>query len=263
MERVTRTTSFSARLKQGENFVGTFQKTPHHHITEVLSLTGMHFVVFDAEHSSFDMTQLDLCILAARGADFPSLVRISRNAPDAILSALDLGATGILVPHIRTKGDAIRVSESAHYLSGSRGFSPSTRAGGYGTRGLDNYMRQADLEVTVILQIEDAVALDQLDSIAATPGVAGLFVGRADLAASMKVSWEDAELDRATQAVARACANAGIACGAYLANDRWRSDFSAWGVSFFIVGSDQGGLRTEIARVAKCFHSDAPPKAAT
>lgn len=256
---MSRHASFATRLRHREALTGTFQKTPHHHVTEVLGLTGMHFIVLDAEHSSFDITQLDTCVLAARGADLPCLVRIAGKAPEAVLRALDMGATGVFVPHIVNADDAKEVSESAHYLSGTRGFSPSTRAGGYGTRGLNPYMEQADREVTVILQIEDARALHSLDAIAATPGVSGLFVGRADLAASMKLAWDDPWLDEATRSVAMACAKAGIACGAYLADERRHAEFAKWGVSFFVVGSDQGALRAEVSRVAAAFTASAAP----
>lgn len=91
-------------------------------------------------------------------------------------NGLDMGAAGIFVPHLTSGEMAKHVMSSAMYREGSRGFSPSTRTGGYGERSLEAFMNKADSEVAVVLQIEDGAALDQLDAIASAKGVAGLFV---------------------------------------------------------------------------------------
>lgn len=245
--------SFAARLRSGAPATGTFLKTPAHQSVELIAQTGLDYAVLDAEHAPFDLSQIDTCMLASLATDLPLLVRIGRNAPDVILSALDMGATGIFVPHVITADDAARAAAASRYIGGERGFSPSTRAGGYGSRGLRPYMEVADREVCLVLQIEDAEALDHLDAISATEGVSGLFVGRADLAASMSVDWDDPRLDEATLAVANACHRAGIAAGAYLSDARRLQTFRDWGVSFFVVGSDQSAMKAALARVASDF----------
>lgn len=257
MGRVSRRASFAEHIRSGAPATGTFLKTPAHQTVELIAQTGLDFAVLDAEHAPFDPSQVDVCMLASQAGDLPLLVRVPRNAPDTILGALDMGATGIFVPHVATPDDAQRASAACHYIGGERGFSPSTRAGGYGTRGLRPYMEAADREVCLILQIEDAAALDHLDAIASTVGVAGLFVGRADLAASLQLDWNDPRLDEATIAVASACARAGIAAGAYLSDPSRLAAFQQWGVSFFVVGSDQSAMKTELSRVASAFRTPA------
>ncbi|MDF0546646.1 aldolase/citrate lyase family protein [Sphingobium sp. H39-3-25] len=254
---MTKRASFAGLIRSGAPATGTFLKTPAHQTVELIAQTGLDFAVLDAEHAPFDPSQIDTCMLASQVADLPVLVRVPRNAPDTILSALDMGATGIFVPHVAYPDDAQRAAAAARYIGGKRGFSPSTRAGGYGTRGLRPYMEAADKEVCLILQIEDTEALDHLDAIASVEGVAGLFVGRADLAASMDVDWNDRRLDDATVAVAKAAARAGIAAGAYLGDPGRLEEFRSWGVSFFVVGSDQSAMKTELARVAKAFQAPA------
>lgn len=250
---MSRRSSFADRLRSGAPSTGTFLKTPAHQSVELIGQTGLDFVVLDAEHAPFDHSQIDACILASYVVDLPLLVRVGRNAPDAILSALDMGAAGVVLPHIITLEDARRATAAARYIGGERGFSPSTRAGGYGTRGLRDYMEAADREVAVVLQIEDAGALDNLDAIASIGGITGLFVGRADLAASMGLDWNDPRLDEATAETAQAAKRAGIACGAYLADSSRVEIFRSWGVSFFVVGSDQSAMKSELARVAAAF----------
>lgn len=257
---MTRRTDFAQALRAGADLVGSFQKTPAYQNVELFARSGVDFVVLDTEHAPFDLAQLDACIMASHLGDLPLLVRIARNAPDAILPVLDMGATGVLVPHVASAEAARRASEAAHYVGGTRGFSPSGRAGGYGTRGLTPYIEQADREVAVVLQIEDAAALDHLDAIARTPGIAGLFVGRADLAVSLNVGWSDPRLDDAVAATAKAARAAGVGAGTYLADFGRLADYRRCGATFFIVGSDQSMMRTEAGRVAQAFRA-APDKA--
>lgn len=253
MGGVTRRSDFAQRLRQGAPLAGTFQKTPAYQIVELLGQSGLDFVVLDTEHAPFDPSQIDACMLASHAADLPLVVRVARNEPDAILSALDMGASGVFIPHARAAADASHAASAARYIGGSRGFSPSTRAGAYGKRGLHGYMEAADREVAVVLQIEDAEALDDLGAIAAVDGITGLFLGRADLAVSMAADWNDPRLDEATRRMSDACRSAGIAAGAYLADTSRLAEYLAWGLSFFVIGSDQGSLRAEGARSAAAF----------
>ena len=257
---MTRRASFTHRLTSGARLMGTFQKFPAHQTVELLGQTSLDFVVLDTEHAPFDPSQIDASILASHAVDLPLLVRVPRNEPDVILSVLDMGATGIFVPHVTTIEDAENAVAASRYFGGRRGFSPSTRAGGYGRRGLREYMEAADREVAVVLQIEDACALKSIEGIASVRAVAGLFVGRADLAVSMDADWTDTRLDDATWRTAAAARDAGIAAGAYLGDLTRAAEFLDRGVSFFVAGSDQGALKGEVNRLASTFHSIATAK---
>lgn len=247
--------TFATRLREGQPLVGTFQKLPSHQIVELFGKSGLDFIVLDNEHAPFDPSQIDTCVLASHAVDVPLIVRIRSGDAPEILSVLDMGAVGIFAPHVVSGEMAARIMSSALYRGGSRGFSPSTRAGDYGARGLDAYMDEADREVAVILQIEDGAALTELDAIASAKGVAGLFVGRADLAASLGVDWNDPAIDEATKAVAQAAARHGIAAGSYLADADRVSELRNWGISFFVLGSDQGILKTALSGTALSFKS--------
>lgn len=247
--------TFSERLRQGQPLAGIFQKFASHQVVEILGLTGMDFVVLDAEHAPFDPSQIDVSILASQAVDMPLLVRIASADSASILSVLDMGAAGIFVPHVTTGDMAAEIVSASRYKGGTRGFSPSTRAGGYGQRGLGTYMDAADAESIVIFQIEDAEALDNLDAIASVAGVSGLFVGRADLAVSLGVDWNDPAIDAATRSVADVAQRHGIAAGSYLADATRVPELSGWGISFFVLGSDQGTLKNEVARTAASFKS--------
>lgn len=257
---MSRRDDFAARFARGEPLTGVFQKFPHHQVTELLGTTGLDFVVLDGEHAPFNPSQVDACMLASKAVDLPLLVRVALAGPEAILAALDMGASGVFVPHVDSAAKAAGIARSARYAGGGRGFSPSTRAGGYGTRGLQPYMDAADHEIVVIAQIEDAAALDCIGEIAGVAGIDGLFVGRADLAASMACDWNDPKLDEATRVIAAAAHQAGVVCGAYLANADLADQYRDWGISFFVVGSDQSALRAEANHLAASMRAGASLK---
>ncbi len=172
--------SFRDQLRAGELLAGTWIKTPHPHVVEVLSLSSLDCLVLDAEHAPFDRAALDLCILAARAGGKPVLVRPASASHEHILNALDCGADGVILPHIRSAAEAEDAVKACHYVSGGRGYAGSSRAAGYTTKGMSRHRADATA-VIVIAQIEDVEGVDNIDAIAAVSGIDALFIGRADL----------------------------------------------------------------------------------
>ena len=172
--------SFRQRMLAGNKLVGTFLKTPTSHATEILGDLGYDFVVIDQEHAPFDRTTSDIALMAARAQGTPALVRVP--GPDSILSVLDCGATGVLVPHVKSAAYAREVAAMCRYRNGGRGFATSTRAGRYTGVPMWRHIADADASTIFVAQIEDPVALDEIDAIAAVDGVDSLVhrTGRSD-----------------------------------------------------------------------------------
>jgi 2-keto-3-deoxy-L-rhamnonate aldolase RhmA len=236
-------TSLKSRLNARDLLAGTWVKTPHPHVVEVLSLSPLDLIVIDAEHAPFGRESIDAGIFAGRAGGKPVLVRPASAAHDAILQALDSGADGVIVPHIRSADEARALVRACHYgAAGSdqaRGFAGSTRAAGYTTLGMAKH-REAAKGVVVIAQIEDAEALGEIDAIAAVEGIDALFIGRIDLTISLGADSPDDAV--VIDAVARICA-AGKASGRAIGMFLGRvSDVPHWrekGASLFILQSDQ------------------------
>ena len=95
---MTTATTFRARLLAHQTLVGTFLKTPTGHGVEIIGDAGFDFVVIDQEHAPFDRSSTDVALAIACARGLPALVRVA--GPEAILSVLDGGATGILMPHV-------------------------------------------------------------------------------------------------------------------------------------------------------------------
>lgn len=232
-------TAFRDRLKAGELLSATWVKTPHPHIVEVLALSPLDALVLDAEHAPFGRESLDLCILAARAGGKPVLVRPAASHAESILQALDGGADGVVLPHIRSAESAERAVLACHYRTGGRGFAGSTRAASYTTLGMAAHRKAAE-GIAVIAQVEDVEALEAIDAIVQVSGLDALFIGRADLTVSLGASSpDDPVVVEAVERICAACKAAGMPVGMFLARP---SDVPQWrdrGASFFFLRSDQ------------------------
>ncbi len=214
-------------------------KTPSSAIMEILGHSGLDCVCIDAEHAPFDRAAIDAVVLAAHAHDLPSLVRVPQAEPAQLLNALDLGATGVIVPHIASAAAARQVASAGRYGREGRGYAGSTRAAGYTTRPMAQVIADANASA-IIVQIEDESALAHIDDIAAVDGIDCLFIGRMDLAVSLGAgSADDPAVVEAVRLICQAGRRHERCVGMFTATTaeaaRWRDE----GASLFLLGSDQ------------------------
>ncbi|MFL9863136.1 aldolase/citrate lyase family protein [Paraburkholderia fungorum] len=236
--------TFRSRLLAGSPLVSSFIKTGHYQPVEVAGAAGLDAVVIDAEHAAFSAAELDACLMACRAAGVAGLVRVPDTRAATLLQVLDMGAEGVLVPHVKSAAQAADIVACTRYTRGVRGFSNSARAGGYGAVPMREHIARQDDTVSVICQIEDEEALAHLDAIAAVDGVDCLFVGRADLSVSLRTfDLDDPAVANATRAALNAAGGAGKAGGLFLGDVASVPEWRAAGASFFVIGSDQSMMR--------------------
>lgn len=235
--------AFRERLLAREPLIGTFMKTPSAHNTEIIAGLGYDFVMLDEEHAPWDRSTLDMGLLAARAFGAAGLVRVARPDPTSILSVLDDGAIGVMVPHVDSAQKARDVVSWSHYKGGRRGLGVG-RGGEYGARGAD-HIPFADKTTTVIAMIEDRQAIGVIDDIVSTPGLDCIFLGRADLALSLSNAAGPAPaIEEAVEIVTTACRRHGKPIAAVVQSmtskeARWLLDL---GVTAMMVASDHGFL---------------------
>jgi 2-keto-3-deoxy-L-rhamnonate aldolase RhmA len=240
--------AFRQRLSSGERLIGTFVKTPTTHTTEILGDLGFDFVVIDEEHAPFDRVTIDMLLLAA------GIVRVAEPTPSRLLSVLDDGAAGVLVPHVSSVRKAQEIAAACRYRGGKRGFSNSPRAGRYGGRGIWQHVDAADAEVTVIAMIEDPEALDDIEAIAAVDGIHGLFIGRGDLTVALGAPAMDSpEILDVVKRICAAGKKAGKPICMMAAHAAEASTFAEYGATSFIISSDQGLMRQAASKVLADF----------
>jgi 2-keto-3-deoxy-L-rhamnonate aldolase RhmA len=251
--------AFTSALRKREPLAGTFVKTASYQIPELLGRSGLDFIIIDAEHAPFDRNLLDVMILGARAVDLPSLVRIPNSNPDTILAVLDMGANGILVPHVTSAVVAGEIVASARYRGGKRGFSGSPRFADYGALTLPEALARGDGMAAVLCQIEDREGVERVEEIAAVPGVDGLFVGRADLALALgETRLDSAAVEAASTRVLHCAGAAGKTAAIFLPGTAELGKFRDRGATMFVIGSDQSLLQQAARNVADGFAQ--PPR---
>lgn len=243
---------FRERLRAREPLLGCFVKTPHPAVVEALASAGaLDCVCLDAEHAPFDRASLDAAILAARAWGLPALVRTPSPEPHHILNALDLGAAGVVVPHVLTGEQAGEVGRAARYLTdgrtGGRGYAGATRASGFTAPPISEGLARAAAETSVIVQVEDASALPHVEAIASAQGVDAVFIGRIDLTVALGETDPKApKVLSAVEDVARRALAAGAAVGMFTGDMGEVGGWRDLGASLFLLGSDQGFLRSGV-----------------
>jgi 2-keto-3-deoxy-L-rhamnonate aldolase RhmA len=232
------------RLASGDTLWGSFLKTPSPILVEVLASAGLDLLCLDAEHAPFDRAGIDLCVMTARANALPVIVRTPTAAPEHILNALDCGADGVLLPHIRSAEEAHAAVTAAHYGRGGRGYAGSSRAAGYGLTTIPRHLAASTQRTVVIAQIEDVEAVEAVEEIAAVQGLDSLFVGRIDLTIALGETDPDAPaVLAAVERVLAAGQAAKVPVGMFVPRD---SDVPSWrakGARLFLQGSDHIFLR--------------------
>lgn len=174
-------------LRAGARLRGGILRTPAEVLVELSGIGGLDYVLVDCEHGPDDLVTLQRHIALAQAHDLPVLVRIGRGEPNQVLRVLDLGAEGIVAPHVESAREAEEVVRSAHYPPrGERGFATYSRAGRYGAVTAAEHLSTAE-DVLVVAMIETAAGVRRAADIIAVDGIDAVWVGPADLAVSLGV----------------------------------------------------------------------------
>ncbi|KAB7706222.1 siderophore biosynthesis protein SbnG [Bacillus aerolatus] len=177
-------------IQNNETVFGLFCSIPNPLIIEMIGHAGYDFVIIDTEHAAINPETVENMIRAAEVVGLTPFVRVSENSNGAILRALDAGAKGVIVPHVRAKLDAEQaVYASRYYPLGMRSLNGG-RPASFGKDDLTKYIERANEEIMVILMIEDQEGIENLDEILSVKGVDMVLEGAADLSQSLGIPWQ-------------------------------------------------------------------------
>ena len=248
--------NFKARMANRDLMAGTFIKTPAYELIEVLATSHLDFVCLDMEHSPFDRGRADACLAIARALDFPVLVRVTHFSSETILQVLDMGAVGVVAPHIVNATQAADLVRLSHFGNGGRGFAGATRWAGYGQYAMKEVLAQSGRETVVIAQIEEPEALANVEAIAATDGIDGLFLGPSDMSVSMGYSNTNSQqLLDALKRTGEAAKASGKAYMTFVPNSAKAAEWAQYGPHMFFIGSEQGWMKTGANADAAGIHA--------
>jgi 2-dehydro-3-deoxyglucarate aldolase len=212
---------------------------------EALAHAGFDWLCIDMEHSANDSRDVIDQLRAIAAAHLPSepIVRVPAAESWIVKRVLDAGARTLMFPNVESAADAQRIVRLTQYPTadvrdGLRGAAGAVRAAAYGMRR--DYMTTANAQIATIVQIESAAALEAVDAIAATPGIDCLFIGPADLAASLGHLGDSKHPDvqAAIDRVVAAAKRAGIASGIFALDVASARQYAQAGIKVIALASD-------------------------
>jgi 4-hydroxy-2-oxoheptanedioate aldolase len=244
------------RLKAGEPSIGTWLSLPSPECAEYVSHVGFDWLVIDTEHNPVDIRTLAQMFAAMAASGTAPMVRIPWNSGENFKRVLDAGAWGVVVPMVKTREEAERAVEAARYYpEGDRSVGGGRAAISFNTTG-EHYLRNANNEILVVLQIEHITGVENADAILSVPGVDACFIGPNDLAASMGLGLgvplesDDPALNEAIYAIRDACLRNGVAPGIHTSGAAGVNQRIAEGFQFCALASELkymlSGLRDDI-----------------
>jgi 4-hydroxy-2-oxoheptanedioate aldolase len=247
---------FKRALKAGKAQIGLWSSLSSSYTVEVIAGAGFDWILLDTEHSPSDLENLLTQLQAA--APYPShpVVRVPWNDMVTMKRVLDIGAQSLLVPYVCTEAEArSAVSHTRYPPAGVRGVAGTTRATRFGR--IKDYAQRGHEEICVLVQVETEQALGHIDAICAVEGVDGVFIGPADLHASMGYTGEIANpkvkplIDDAIRRIRKA----GKAPGILTPNEADARHWLECGALFVAVGADVGILARGAEALAAKFKS--------
>jgi 2,4-dihydroxyhept-2-ene-1,7-dioic acid aldolase len=246
--------AFKHAIADGRLQIGLWSSLCSNIATEVIASSGFDWLLLDTEHAPNEipslLSQLQAC---GRGTASP-IVRPAWNDTVLIKRVLDIGAQSVLVPYVQNAEEAERAVRAMRYPpAGVRGVAAASRASNYGR--ITDYLKQANNEVCLLVQVETRSALQQLESIAKVEGVDGVFIGPSDLAASLGHIGhpQHPEVQKALEDAARRLKALGKPAGILTGNEAEARRYIDWGYTFVAVGADLGLLSRGADALAKTF----------
>jgi 4-hydroxy-2-oxoheptanedioate aldolase len=236
--------SFKKAIAAGQQQIGLWCSIPDSGVAEMLAGCGFDWILLDTEHSAMDAVGVLPLLQAMAPYLVHPIVRPTSLNVAEIKKLLDIGAQSILVPYVQSVEEARLAASAVDYPPGGiRGVAGLTRASRYGT--VEGYHRSARQGVCLLVQLETRTALDALEDIAAVPGIDGIFIGPADLAASLGFPGEPShpEVKSAVLDAIRRIRAAGKPAGILTLDRAFLRECLDAGTVFTAVGVDAGILR--------------------
>jgi 4-hydroxy-2-oxoheptanedioate aldolase len=248
--------SLATRLRAGEAVYSGWCSLASPVVVEVVAREGFNTVAIDGQHGLWDHEAIRIGIAAIRQGGAAPIVRIPLEDFGGASRALDWGAEGIVAPMINTVADAKRFVDACKFPPlGERSWGPHRALMLAGISDPKIYLREANDNIVTLAMIETKEAMDNLDAIAAVPGIDVLFVGPSDLSITLTNGAElephSKAVEAALEKVLAACKKAGKIAGLYCVNAERAVETAKRGFRYLAVGNDLGFLRSAAAAQVK------------
>jgi len=178
--------SLKEKIASGKTMLGTWCEIPSPEFINVLAKAGMDFVIIDMEHGAMDYEKAGKMVMAAQVEGCNALIRVPTNTESAILRALEVGAEGVIVPHIETAQEREKVVGAVKFPPlGTRSLNPYTRAGGY--KSQQGFTKNENKRTVTAILVESLQGIENIDEIVNDKNLDIVYMGSYDISAALGV----------------------------------------------------------------------------
>jgi 4-hydroxy-2-oxoheptanedioate aldolase len=246
---------FKRAIAAGQPQIGFWQALASPYTCEICAGAGFDWLLIDAEHAPNDIPLVLAQLQAAAAYPVEAVVRPPVGDPVLIKQYLDIGARTLLIPMVESREEAERLVAATRYPPvGTRGIGSAIGRASRWNRS-QNYLRNAEQDICLLLQVESRAGLAEIDAIAAVPGVDGVFLGPSDLSAALGHIGDPGHPDvqKAIEAAIARIIAGGKAAGILIADPELARHYLALGASFVAVGTDVTILARGAEALARSF----------
>lgn len=226
---------------------------------EIMAAQGYDSIGIDLQHGAIDYQAALSMLQGMRASSVVPLVRVPWLEPGIIMKSLDAGAYGVICPMINTAEQAAELVSYVRYPPlGNRSFGPTRANFSAGA----NYASESNAEILIFAMVETAEAMDNLDAIAATPGLDGIYVGPADLTFSLAqgrlapaFDREEPEMIEALKTIVAACKRSDIRAALHCGTPDYAARAIGWGFDMTTVSNDVRMLASAAEANVKKFRT--------
>ena len=231
-----------AKLARGEAVWGTFvfeYGSPA--VPRIMKAAGWDYILIDTEHASFGMETVGNLLHVSSAVGLPAVVRVPEAQRSLLSRPLDAGALGVMVPRVESRAQAEQIVKYTRYFPlGDRGVALGTAHTAYQAVNGKQFIREANMEILLIMQVETQKGMEHLDEILSVPGLSVAYLGPHDLSTSMGLPGE-VDHPRVVQAIItflRGCKRHRVTPGIWVDSIRDGRNWMRRGARFMTYGAD-------------------------
>jgi 4-hydroxy-2-oxoheptanedioate aldolase len=232
--------AFKRKLTEGETLLGLWLALADAYAAEVCANSGFDWLLIDAEHAPYDQREILATLQALAAYPVAPVLRVPSDDRVYLKQVLEMGVSNLLVPMVETAEQARNLVAAVHYPPlGKRGVGSglgrSSRWNSY-----EDYLATADQGICLVVQVETRAGLANIEQIAAVEGIDGIFVGPADLAASMGYLGQSShpEVRKAVSDAIASVRRVGKAAGVLCVDEPLARQYMRQGATMIAVGVD-------------------------
>ena len=231
------------KLRAGQEVAGSFTFSPDPAHTEIMGTAGLDFVMIDLEHAPLTISDVVHHVRAAQLTGISPFVRVRHNNAADVGQILDVGAAGIMFPHVGLDPEATKSALQAlrYHPEGIRPSCTGVRAVDYGLSPFNDYVTRSNEEVISIGLIEDQIVVDRIDEILHEYDLDIVIPGSGDIATSLGLPGQHTHpkvVESLMKVVEATKAHGKSKVGMYLTDPKLAPQWRERGVEFFLISID-------------------------